>query len=61
MNKVLNDNQINAPESDYLFINHSQISNAGFGLYTAVTIYKDEIISVFKGKILSNEKAFALA
>lgn len=50
-------NTINAPESDYLYTNPSQISNSGTGLFTAITIYKDEIISLFKGKILSETEA----
>ncbi|WP_394759859.1 SET domain-containing protein [Flavobacterium sp.] len=50
-------NTINAPESDYLYINPSQISNSGAGLFTAITIYKDEIISLFKGVILTESEA----
>jgi SET domain-containing protein len=50
-------NSIEAPESDYLFIKASQIPNAGQGLYTAVDIYEDEIITLFKGEILSNKEA----
>lgn len=50
-------NTINAPESDYLYINPSQISNSGTGLFTAITIYKDEIISLFKGDILTESEA----
>jgi len=47
-------NAIEAVESDYLYIQNSQIPNSGSGLFTAVKIYKDEIISVFKGEILSD-------
>ena len=50
-------NKINAPESDYLYINPSQIPNSGTGLFTAITIYKEEVISVFKGKILTQKEA----
>ena len=30
---------------------------AGKGLFTAIPIYKDEIISIFKGELLSNAEA----
>lgn len=50
-------NQIEAFEEDYLYVKTSQIPNAGNGLFTAITIYKDEIITLFKGEILSNEEA----
>lgn len=56
-----NDDQIDAPESDYLYINPSQIVNSGYGLYTAIDIYKGEIIALFKGKILSNSAAIKRA
>ena len=45
--------KIEAKEEDYLYINQSQIPNSGKGLFTAIPIFKDEIISVFKGKILT--------
>jgi PIN domain nuclease of toxin-antitoxin system len=51
------DQYISAPEADYLYVVTSQLPNAGKGLYTAIQIYKDEVISVFKGEILSNEVA----
>jgi uncharacterized protein len=47
---------IDAPESDYLFIADSQLPNAGKGLHTAVTLFKDEVIAVFKGEILSPQE-----
>lgn len=50
-------NTIEAPESDYLYIEPSQIKNAGKGLFTAINIYKNEIISVFKGEIITNKEA----
>jgi SET domain-containing protein len=53
----LDQNQIQAEESDYLYVEISQIVNSGNGLFTAIEIYKDEIISVFKGEILSDEEA----
>ena len=49
--------KIEAPESDYLYIQDSQITNAGKGLYTAIDIYPNEIISLFKGEILTDEEA----
>ena len=51
------DNTIDANEEDYLYIQKSQIENSGNGLFTAIKIYKEEIISVFKGKILTNIEA----
>ena len=48
---------IEAPESDYLYIQDSQITNAGKGLFTAIDIYPNEIISLFKGEILTNNEA----
>ncbi len=50
-------NKILAPESDYLYKATSQLPNSGNGLFTAIIIYKDEIISEFKGEVLSNEEA----
>ena len=57
--KVFNQqiNTIEALESDYLYIKPSQIENAGNGLYTAIDIYKNETISLFKGKIITNKEA----
>ena len=49
-------NQIEAKESEYLYINISQLPNSGNGLHTAITIYKDEVISVFKGKVLTQRQ-----
>lgn len=46
-------NQIAALESDYLYVATSQIPNAGMGLYTAIPIYKEEIIAYYHGEILS--------
>jgi len=55
MNRENQDNNaIEATESDYLYVGESQISSAGSGLYTAIKIYKDEIISIFKGEILTD-------
>ena len=49
--------KIEAPESDYLYIQDSLIPNAGKGLFTAIDIYPNEIISLFKGEILTDEEA----
>jgi SET domain-containing protein len=54
-------NTINASESDYLYLNPSLIHNSGTGLFTAITIYKDEIIAIYKGKILTKSEAKAKA
>ena len=51
------DNTIDAKEEDYLYIHKSQIENSGNGLFTAIEIYKEEIISIFKGKIITNTEA----
>ena len=48
---------IEALESDYLYFEPSQIENAGNGLYTAIDIYKNEIISIFNGEIITNKEA----
>ncbi len=50
-------NAIDSPESDYLYVSKSQINNSGNGLFTAIPIYKDEIIAVFKGEILSDSES----
>lgn len=49
--------RIDARESDYLYIAGSQIPGAGDGLYTAIAIWKNEIISLFKGRIFSQTEA----
>lgn len=51
-----NDNNIQAQESDYLYIQDSQLTNAGKGLFTAIPIYKEEIIAYYGGEILSEQK-----
>jgi SET domain-containing protein len=48
------DNSIESAESDYLYKATSQLLDSGNGLYTAITIYKDETISIFKGEILTD-------
>jgi uncharacterized protein len=59
--KQFDSNQIDAPESDYLYIAISQLPNSGNGLFTAIDIYKDEIIAVFNGVILTSKKADSIA
>lgn len=49
--------RIDARESDYLYIAGSQMPGAGKGLYTAIPIFQSEIISLFKGKLLSQDEA----
>jgi uncharacterized protein len=54
-------NKINAPESDYLYVQRSQLPHSGNGLFTSLPIYKDEIIAIFKGKVLNEIQAKAIA
>lgn len=49
--------KIEAPESDYLYVETSQIQNAGKGLFTAIDLYKHEVIAIFKGEILTEMEA----
>ena len=53
--------QIDAAESDYLYIESSQLRNAGSGLYTAIPIFKDERIAIFKGKKRTDKQAAEIA
>ncbi|MEC4005648.1 SET domain-containing protein-lysine N-methyltransferase [Flavobacterium sp. SUN052] len=52
----MDSNTIDTEESDYLYIQTSQLLNSGNGLFTAIEIYKEEIISIFKGEVLSDEE-----
>ena len=52
-----NTNSIEALESDYLFVAPSQLPHAGNGLFTAIAIYKDEVISRFEGELLTTRQA----
>ena len=54
MNTLL---EIEAEESDYLYTKSSQIMHAGMGLFTAIPIYKDEIICRFKGEKIDYEES----
>lgn len=55
--KNLSDHAIQAPESDYLYIDNSRIAGAGRGLFTAITIYKEEIIAVYTGETITEKEA----
>lgn len=48
---------IEAKESEYLYCKDSQLPNAGQGLYTAVQLYKEETIAIFRGEILTDRQA----
>jgi uncharacterized protein len=48
---------IDSAEQDYLYVQESQIPNAGKGLFTAIKIYKHEVIAIFDGEILSTTQA----
>jgi len=52
----MDSNTIDALESDYLYVVTSQLPNSGNGLFTAITIYKEEIIALFKGEVLSQSE-----
>ena len=49
--------RIEAKEADYLYIDESQIPDSGNGLFTAIQLFKDEVISIFNGEILSDNEA----
>lgn len=49
--------KIDAKETDYLYIQDSQILGSGKGLYTAIPIFKEEVITLFKGEMLSSAEA----
>lgn len=49
--------KIDAKEKDYLYVQQSQIEGAGKGLFTAIQIYKNEIICIYKGESLTPEEA----
>jgi SET domain-containing protein len=48
---------IDANEATYLYVQASQIPNAGNGLFSSIDIFKDEVISIFKGETLTNKEA----
>ncbi len=53
--------KIDSKESDYLYTKESQIPNAGKGLFTSISIYKNEVIALFKGEVLADKVAAARA
>ncbi|MBK7762481.1 MAG: SET domain-containing protein-lysine N-methyltransferase [Bacteroidetes bacterium] len=53
----VNESKIEAPEADYLYIHPSQLIGAGQGLYTAITIHKDEVIALFDGEVITFAEA----
>ena len=57
MKAQVHENQIEASEADYLYKRVSQLPGAGYGLFTAVEIYKEEIIAIFNGEIISPSEA----
>jgi len=52
-----NADTIDALESDYLYKNQSQLTDSGNGLFTAIEIYKDETVAVFRGELLTDIEA----
>lgn len=48
---------IDARESEYLYIQTSQLPNAGKGLFSSIDIFKDEVICLFKGEKLTDKEA----
>ncbi|MBU3677306.1 MAG: SET domain-containing protein [Chitinophagaceae bacterium] len=48
---------LDIPEADYLYTQASQIPNAGLGLFTAIPLYKGDIIATFKGEVLNRKEA----
>jgi hypothetical protein len=48
---------IDVEEVEYLYIDTSLIIGAGKGLFTAITIHKNEIISIYKGELLQEKSA----
>jgi hypothetical protein len=49
--------KIDAKEKDYLYVKESQIFGSGKGLYTAIPIYKDEVISLFTVSLYTSDAA----
>ena len=48
-------------EEDYLYTALSGLPGAGQGLFTALSLYKDEVIAIFHGERLSAKEAAARA
>lgn len=49
-------NRLGIPETDYLYVQESQLVASGRGLFTAITLYKDEEITVFKGDVITEKQ-----
>lgn len=49
--------QIDADEKDYLYIKRSGVLQAGKGLFSSIPIFKNEIVAVYRGEILSKTEA----
>jgi len=54
---ITSPDKIEVPEEDYLYVQASKIPDAGMGLFTAVKIFRNEIISAFTGDILPDKEA----
>jgi len=62
MKELIEDNNcIEALETDYLYVQSSQLPNAGSGLFTAIDIFKEEVISIFSGDVLTQKQALLKA
>ena len=59
--KTWSEHAIHAPETDYLYIDNSRIAGAGRGLFTAITIYKDEIIAVYTGETITEKEGYMVS
>ncbi len=44
-------------EEDYLYSALSGLPDAGLGLFTAIALYKDEVIALYRGERLSTKEA----
>jgi SET domain-containing protein len=44
-------------EASYLFVKESQIPHAGKGLYVSVSKHKGDVVSFYRGEVLSYEEA----
>lgn len=52
---------IDATEASYLFKAPSQLPDSGTGLFTAIEIYKNETIAIYKGRTVSAKRSLKLA
>jgi SET domain-containing protein len=52
-----NNAAIAAPEADYLYVAQSLIAEAGQGLFTAIPIFKDEVICLYGGETIGPNEA----